>query len=88
MYDMSSRRALSVSASKRVVLKIDVVRLEVDRGAVAAERADLLDLARAAMPFAYVCSYSKPSRRTVAMSFFDSALTTDAPTPCRPPECM
>ena len=30
--------------------------------------------------------YSLPSRRTQQSRFFDSALTTDTPTPCRPPE--
>ena len=31
--------------------------------------------------------YSCPSRRTVTSSHSASALTTLAPTPCRPPEC-
>ena len=30
--------------------------------------------------------YSLPSRRTQTSRFSDSALTTDTPTPCRPPE--
>ena len=30
--------------------------------------------------------YSLPPRRTQHSRFFDSALTTDTPTPCRPPE--
>src|SRR5690606_20184591 len=30
--------------------------------------------------------YSLPSRRIQTSRFFDSALTTDTPTPCRPPE--
>ena len=30
--------------------------------------------------------YSLPSRRTHTCSFFESAFTTETPTPCRPPE--
>jgi hypothetical protein len=30
--------------------------------------------------------YSLPSRRTQTCSFFESALTTETPTPWRPPE--
>ena len=37
-------------------------------------------------PSAYHMKYSWPSRRTHTCSFFDSALTTLTPTPCRPPE--
>jgi hypothetical protein len=33
-------------------------------------------------------SHCEPSRFTVATSSFDSALTTDAPTPCRPPAVL
>ena len=34
----------------------------------------------------WVCSW--PSRHTVRCSHSDSALTTDTPTPCRPPETL
>ena len=34
------------------------------------------------------CSHVAPSRFTVATSSFDSALTTLAPTPCRPPAVL
>jgi hypothetical protein len=34
------------------------------------------------------CSHSAPSRRIVATSSFDSALTTLAPTPWRPPAVL
>ena len=34
------------------------------------------------------CSHSAPSRRTVATSSFDSAFTTLAPTPWRPPAVL
>ncbi len=34
------------------------------------------------------CSHVAPSRLTVATSSFDSALTTDAPTPWRPPAVL
>ncbi len=37
-------------------------------------------------PSAYHMKYSLPSRRTRTSSFFDRALTTETPTPCRPPE--
>ena len=63
------------------------VRLEVDGRAVAAERADLFQLA-GGLPRLKVCCHSKPSRRMVATSLRDRALTTDEPTPCRPPEWM
>ena len=39
-----------------------------------------------ALPRSYFCSQSAPSRRTSAVSCSDSALTTDEPTPWRPPE--
>ena len=39
-------------------------------------------------PCLYRCSQVEPSRRTVATSSRDSALTTDAPTPCRPPAVL
>ena len=35
-----------------------------------------------------VCSYSRPSRRTLTVSHSEQALTTDAPTPCRPPATL
>jgi hypothetical protein len=39
-------------------------------------------------PRAYSWSQVKPSRRTSISSFSDSALTTETPTPCRPPETL
>src|SRR5690606_9146150 len=38
------------------------------------------------LPFAKLMLYSWPSRRIHTSRCFDSALTTDTPTPCRPPE--
>ncbi|MBA7568586.1 hypothetical protein ES708_10317 [subsurface metagenome] len=38
------------------------------------------------MPFLYFCWYCLPSRRTLAVSQEERALTTEAPTPCSPPE--
>jgi hypothetical protein len=40
----------------------------------------------AGLPRRKLCSHSAPSRLTRATSDSASALTTDAPTPCRPPE--
>jgi hypothetical protein len=43
-------------------------------------------------PVAWPClnriSHCAPSRRTVAINSFDSAFTTLAPTPCRPPAVL
>ena len=39
-------------------------------------------------PCLYFCSQVEPSRLTVATSSRESALTTDAPTPCRPPAVL
>src|ERR1700728_1123171 len=39
------------------------------------------------LPLAKLRLYSLPPRRTQHSRCFDSALTTDTPTPCRPPEC-
>ena len=38
------------------------------------------------LPSANHIEYSLPSRRTQTCSFFERALTTETPTPCRPPE--
>ena len=37
-------------------------------------------------PFLKAMLYSLPPRRTQVSRCFDSAFTTDTPTPCRPPE--
>ena len=37
-------------------------------------------------PSAKLMLYSLPSRRIQTSRFFDSALTTETPTPCKPPE--
>ena len=39
-------------------------------------------------PRANSCRYTFPSRRTSATSHSESALTTDTPTPCNPPETL
>ncbi len=38
------------------------------------------------MPREKDCFHSKPSRQTVTSRMSDRALTTETPTPCRPPE--
>ncbi len=38
------------------------------------------------LPLANEMLYSLPPRRTQHSRFFESAFTTDTPTPCRPPE--
>jgi hypothetical protein len=57
------------------------VRLEGDDGAVAAERADLLQLAGG-----LAAAVGALPLEAVAADGGDRALTTEAPTPCRPPE--
>ncbi len=39
----------------------------------------------ATTPARYCCAHTKPSRKTVAVSSPERALTADTPTPCRPP---
>ena len=39
-------------------------------------------------PREYSCDQSYPSRRISTSSRSDSALTTETPTPCRPPETL
>ena len=39
-------------------------------------------------PWANSTKCSRPSRQTRKTSFVDKALTTDTPTPCRPPETL
>ena len=41
-----------------------------------------------AFPRAYFCVVTLPSRRTSIFSDSASALTTDAPTPCSPPDTL
>ena len=39
-------------------------------------------------PRAKLCVQMNPSRRTSTVSHSESALTTETPTPCRPPETL
>ena len=39
-------------------------------------------------PRSYDCVHSWPSRHTVSLSSSESALTTDTPTPWRPPDTL
>ena len=41
-----------------------------------------------AMPSLYFCSYIPPSLQIVRVNSFESAFTTDTPTPCSPPETL
>ena len=60
------------------------IRLEADGCSRAAGRAEFLQLPLA-LPWRNSISHSAPSHLMVATNRFDSALTTDALTPCRPP---
>ena len=40
------------------------------------------------LPRSYSCAQTPPSREVSTRSHEDSALTTDTPTPCRPPETL
>ena len=84
MYDMSSSRWRIVSPSNLVVLKM--VSSGWKKMTVPCPRnGPSFSNLPCGRPFENVCWYSYPSFRTVATSFFDSAFTTLAPTPCSPP---
>ena len=48
----------------------------------------LVSLSCGLPPLAKCCSHLPPSRWISRSSRLDSALTTDTPTPCRPPEIL
>src|SRR3989344_8521911 len=47
-----------------------------------------LTLPRGLPPFSYSCTYAPPSRWTSARTWDESALTTETPTPRKPPETL
>ena len=89
MNEAVSRRARSVSALNDVRGKIagsgvNVIVVPVPRTSVDFARRSLVT----GLPCENSILYWAPSRLTTAISFLESALTTDAPTPCRPPEVL
>ena len=64
------------------------VRQERDRRARVLGRLALLPGRPCGTPRTKSCVHLKPSRRTSTWSCSDSALTTETPTPCRPPETL
>ena len=85
---VSRRRCSSVAYSKSSVSKISASGRKVIVVPVSLVGSPLLELAlrRAALVAPGVQTW--PSRRTSTSSRSDSALTTETPTPCRPPETL
>src|SRR5262245_18000719 len=83
----SRRRCASVSKLNSVVLKTSgsgVKRTDVPRRSVPSPTASGFTTSPRTNPIRWTC----PSRQTSTSRCDDSALTTDTPTPCRPPETL
>mmetsp|Transcript_27389 Transcript_27389/g.109685 ORF Transcript_27389/g.109685 Transcript_27389/m.109685 type:complete len:214 (+) Transcript_27389:1471-2112(+) len=88
-YASSSRRLARTSESKATVEKMvssgtKVTVVPFDEEAASASAGALVRSA-ALTPRSKAIEYRRPSRRTSTSSRSDSALTTERPTPCRPP---
>ena len=88
MYDMSSRWARISCGIELRGLEDFRVGLEVDDRAVAAEGAELLQSARRLAALEGLLPLEAVAADGGDELACDRALTTDEPTPCRPPEWM
>ena len=84
---ISRSRVSSTSKSTSVVSKMSASGLNVTvvpRSVVASPRVSSV----VGSPRAKLCVQTKPSWRTSTVSHSERALTTETPTPCRPPETL